>query len=412
VPVVARAGASQWLASRLRDLEVRQCRLLRGLTAADLEHLAIVMSSTREEVEDAGGIEAILRQLGVEHVEMRRGRYELVEEGQAVADAGAVERTTADLAQDDAETLAQKILAGGGAESPEVLAQRIVHSLKRTYEALSGDAVSTQKRRRQVTQMLQEARAHLVAALPAAAAAERDAVAETVDAMVDDLRMASLAEEYLKGRKSYEQKEARILRYVQAHAGEEGRLGALRERLLGQGLSVDGWAQIAARSGGEKAGGAATGPEMGAEAGPDAAASGSFDRARVVAWLREVEREAARLAQVADARIRDLEARVRRCGAPEAPESRGEQAMARIWAEAVQELTQPLAAIRCAVDMVRQRHVGPLESVQEEVLDLASTQAQRLEGVLDRLAALAGMPASLAPDAAVRQVLTPQGGQP
>jgi signal transduction histidine kinase len=70
-------------------------------------------------------------------------------------------------------------------------------------------------------------------------------------------------------------------------------------------------------------------------------------------------------------------------------------------AEIAQELCQPLSVVQCSLDMVSSRMLGEVSDSQMEMLKLALESVTRLQGLVEGLRTVAGVPQSLTPDPGV-----------
>jgi signal transduction histidine kinase len=68
-------------------------------------------------------------------------------------------------------------------------------------------------------------------------------------------------------------------------------------------------------------------------------------------------------------------------------------------AEIVQELCQPLSVVHSTVDMIKGGYLGAVTETQVEMLNLASSSADRMKHLVDKLTEIAGFPAGTKPDA-------------
>jgi hypothetical protein len=85
----------------------------------------------------------------------------------------------------------------------------------------------------------------------AGAECNRDAesVRDVIEEMKDELEIDALAKEYVRRRLALEASEKRILRFIRNKgAGSIGDAG-LKERLIGEGLSLEDWRELLVKSG-------------------------------------------------------------------------------------------------------------------------------------------------------------------
>ncbi len=425
IPIPARTPPVQALIARLRDLEVQRVSLKPGLTLPELESLIIVLGSPAAEIEQSGGFDKVLTLLGVNHVTMRRAHYALVEDGQVVTSADQVgggasaapPPPPAAPPLPDAATLARQVLESSRPDDLENLAGRIMGSLQQCYATIcAGGVLETQKGRRQTVRTIQDLSKILDTQLPGdLSAPDREQIQDALDGMVDEVMVESLTEDYLKRRKLFEEKEARLLRYLKKADASPERAGVLRERLVAGGLDAGACDALLRRGQGADRGGAAAAGASGSEAplpelfqemagfGP-AALENVVERDRMVALLRTMDAEVSRLTAATEARIEALEADLRAAPAPPgAPGDRAPRMSQNTLAEIVQELCQPLSVVKCAVSVALRHGGDKLADPLRDALQMAGREAERLEGLVNRLSSLSGVPESLTPDLDVRR---------
>ena len=73
--------------------------------------------------------------------------------------------------------------------------------------------------------------------------------------------------------------------------------------------------------------------------------------------------------------------------------------------EVVQELKQPLAVISCAMDILKAKTLGDVNSAQVEMLQMTQDSAGRIRTLIDNLERIAGQPVSLEPDTDIQKAL-------
>ena len=67
-------------------------------------------------------------------------------------------------------------------------------------------------------------------------------------------------------------------------------------------------------------------------------------------------------------------------------------------AEIGQEICQPLAVIKCSLDMILSKALGEISAMQKEMLDLAVESGSRVEMLANKLIEISGMPKGTKPD--------------
>ncbi|MFC1496994.1 histidine kinase dimerization/phospho-acceptor domain-containing protein [Verrucomicrobiota bacterium] len=315
-------------------------------------------------------------------------------------------------------------IAGG-----ESFGDLVVGCLRRTYEGLSKDpAMKTQKGKKNLAKTLMLLEKDILDKMRqmGGEVTEEDQkkVAEAVEAMEDELKIDSLADEYIKKSNAIEANEKRILRFIKSKGVDGAGNSDLKEKLLSGGLSLDGWNELLVKSG---AGGAETG--FSASGGNLAAVgqlatlltrmeesfekeSGSLDKEtqqEVDNTLKKVDQEVRNIVANTEHKIEELVKDVKEDEEIiEAEEKKAKKEgkgpkltrkkMLEVLAEIVQELCQPLAVISCSIDMMKSKYLGEVTKQQEETLELAFSSGERLKKLIDKLIEIAGMPETRNPD--------------
>ena len=189
-----------------------------------------------------------------------------------------------------------------------------------------------------------------------------------------------------------------------------------------QGLSVDGWRELVVKSGAATtSGGAATGGGLaddGTETGrvlaalltrltevvsaaPSAAGNDAApDAVLITIGNTEIRKTTARAETKIDALAEEV-SKLASSSSAEAGDGQKKLAYDRIIAtiaEICQELRQPLAVVNCTLGIMTSGMLGTLTESQRDTLRLATDSGQRLALLVDKLVAISGVPASLAPD--------------
>jgi len=350
-------------------------------------------------------------------------------------------------AASDAQKLSQLILQAAeirqkaaDLEGGESMADLVVGCLRRVFDGLSKDPAikKTQKGKKDFSKNLMLLEKEVLDKLHAMSGKVSNedfgAVSNTIEEMTDELKMDSLAVEYMKKREALEANEKRILRFIKSKGLEKIDDTDLQEKLAEEGLPMDGWQELLVKSGVGSGGGTGVGAGSG---GGGMAAIGhlavllthleeTFEKSKhetteavekeATEILTKVDHEVRNLAVRTEQRIQDLVKNVRADEeAAEAIEKearqqgKGPQLSRRklmvLLAEIVQELCQPLAVINCSIDMIRLRNLGAVTEQQEHMLELASSSGERLKKLIDRLMEISGVPTALEPDAAIQASL-------
>jgi hypothetical protein len=328
------------------------------------------------------------------------------------------------------------------------LTQALVHALNRAYDLWSRqDGAQTQTGKKRTQRNLRALEREVIGMLDSLPPQEQKVAAEavrgTVGELEDDLRVDVLAAEYLKRLKAMEQTEKRLTRYLE-HRGTEGAAPSeLAERLSEGGLTPERWAKLVGSA--ERGRGAGPGPGPGGggtgsgggipgsgegggvidvgglqtllasleqtaretSAGAGSSAGDELDRllGSVQSEMRSImDRTAGRIRfltdelQVDESAVAALEDAARAQG--QAVRITRRQLL-EMLAEIAQELCQPLSVVQCSLDMVSSRMLGEVSDSQMEMLKLALESVTRLQGLVEGLRTVAGVPQSLTPDPGV-----------
>lgn len=451
------------LADRLDAVGVTGFSLIQGMTEGEYKKLMEVLMSGRPE--DTGGDFAdIVEKLQLEHVFAERVRYERISESEVVTqkedEAKAAQRAMAEAMVEqimaflkgdagvspeqvapsltemasDAERLANLIMEAAavrqqqsGLAEGESLADIVVGCLRRTFEGLVRDPAARTKKGKNAVKKIMLLLEKTVLDKLHSIAKETDpsldeAIAGVVDEMIGDLEIEQLTAEYVKKRQSLEETEKRVLRYIQTHADNPALAGELQERLVGAGLTPEGWKELVVKSGKEPVMVEAVGPGRGdGSSGTDPVSLGVLamllseldqmmanvtDPHAVGNKLVEIGQHAQQVADMAAKRLEDLKNVLQQedellVNMDESSRSKVKMSRATLMellAEIVQELCQSLSAINCAVGMTLAGHIGDINEDQKQVLSVAATCGHRLDDLLDRLIEIVGLPKGLQPD--------------
>ena len=334
----------------------------------------------------------------------------------------------------DAEQLADLILRTADVReqaidpsSGESMTDLVVGCINRIANTLlESPASKSQKGRKQVKRTLLLLEKSLVARLRNLASDSVDpaAVSSAITETAEDLDMEALAAKYMKTRRTAEKAEAQLRRLIQR--SESGTDQELRDSLMTQGLTAEGWRELVVNQ-------RATPPSA---AGQDAQLqdikaltlllarlgetlqqtqaepAGATDakllslvsetRQQVTAVTAGTEQKIATLQAMADA---DVDQEV-----SDKPLRLSHKALLRTLAEIAQELSQPLTVISATLDMLRGQRTGPITAAQGELLALAAESSARLGRLVSCLMRLSGPPESLKPDRSVFGLASPSAG--
>lgn len=445
--------------NKLVLLRVLGFSLIQGLQRSEFNKLMDVVMTAKDEAEE--DFATRLEREGLEHIRAERVKYEritrdtkdappekptqiqpvaaaIVEQimaflkGEAAVRPDQISKELADLASDP-ERLASLIMEAVAIRQQqtmlaegETLADIVVGCLRRTFEGLVRDPSARTKKGKaaikKVMLMLEKKVLDKLHALaPGPDPALDEAVASAIEEMNSDLEVDNLTTEYMQKRKAMQKTEERVLRYLKSHADDEDMKGELAERLTEAGLTPDGWRELVVKSARTAGGGMGT-LEGGAVAGGsdpvslgvlamllselDNLMSGVANPRAIGAKLTEMGEKAQAFAQTAEERIRELGKAIEEGSqalsgmdeAHRAQASLSRNAMMNLLAEIVQELSQFLSAINCAVSMTLAGHIGAINEDQQQVLGVAENCGRRLEQLLSRMLQIVGLPKGLHPD--------------
>ncbi|MCE9614686.1 MAG: hypothetical protein K8T26_10450 [Lentisphaerae bacterium] len=444
------------LIEQMTALDVGNFVLRRGITVEELAAAVHLLTQEPEVLLQAGGFASALAGRGAGHVSSKTIVYREVADDEVVlqrkdveaAQQGASSVESAARAAREAEALALlqapsaapapapaadavRAVAGDAPRMAELiveaarlrvapdgsLAGELVACVRKVFEALTqGDALETQRGRKQIQKQLRELEESLLGLLDRVTgydpAKNVAAVRAVVADLEDDLQIDALAAEYAKRLKAMEQTEKRLLRYMKAHGGEAPAESGLGERLLEEGVAPDRWGALLAQSGDPAVAAAHLGPlldRMERAAGeltkqPDGNRQGQLDRV-----LTEVQTQVGVLVEHTAQKIKRVTADIQadRQAAEEADEAARRQGIGlkfsrrkllELLAEVVQELCQPLAVINCSVDMIQSNMLGDVAPTQREMLKLVAESSAKLQDLVNGLQKIAGVPDTMSPD--------------
>jgi len=322
-------------------------------------------------------------------------------------------------------------------ENAESLLEVIVGSLRRKCEEkLEEPAFRTLQGKKSFAKMLLMLEKELLDRLRSAGLAETllNAVSDSIRELESDVAVDALASEYLKKRQALDTAENRVTRYLRRSERQDPEAGeALKNKLLGGGLNMEGWRQLAIHSGIQPGGGEPMRPD--AAGGGAAGGSGDMPGAQVLLMLlsrlemlldpkgksadpgetrSELKKVAAGIAQEVDAVTTRVNERITQMASViQGLNAAGDQSeparkkradrisVFEILAEIIQELCQPLSVVKCSVDLLLNKTLGEVSEEQSEILNLVAGSSMRLQRLVEKLRDLCGNPASLTPNAKI-----------
>jgi hypothetical protein len=452
---------------QLYSLEIGTFAIEKDMTSEDFLKLIELLGAKPEEMKALGGFRAALETVGIKTVQATTVRYEKVTEGDIVVSkdklaeaAGLGEEQTesivaflkGDVAADDeavagamkeaskdADKLGDLIMKAADVsqgtadiDGGETMAHLVAGCLRRTQDALMSDpSMKTQKGKKSLEKTLLLLEKDLIEKMRNSDGdVSEDDLAEISDSvgeMVDELRIDSLAGDYMKKRTAITSNEDKILRFIRTKGLDNVIDGDLGDKLTEGGLSLEGWQELLVKSGAARdgVGGGKEGDGSGASAighlttllakMEESVESEVHDHTQQTAEelksvLGQVDKEVQKLVVKTQQKILDIakdieeEEKAEAEGKPQ--KKRGgmtKKRLLEVLAEVIQELCQPLSVINCTVQMMVSRGLGEITDQQSDMLKLADESGQRLQMVIDKLVEITGLPATMNPDASIQE---------
>lgn len=259
--------------------------------------------------------------------------------------------------------------------------------------------------------------------------------------MTDEMKIDSLADEYISQRKTIEKNEARILDFIKSKGIENVEDIALKNRLLEKGLSIQGWNELVLKS---SSGGAVPGDRSGKGGGPgpggSAAVSGlglvgsgsgsglgglmdaishldvlldsmekQFDAsdeqarnehvAEIMKVFSDVNKQVDVMVMKVEHSVESLIKEVQ--SGPESVETAEAHVMEAApplhklrrqiltsVAGIIKNISEPLSMINTSLEMIQSRTFGNVNPSQSSIIQVAKKNTDRIKNVLDRLASI------------------------
>jgi hypothetical protein len=440
-------GDAGRLVSQMGALDTRCLVLLPGLAAEDFAKVLEILAAAPDELRALGGFAECAKRVGLSGVAARSFVLREVTEDEVV-----VRRDGASAARADDPHLRAALLAflGGHAREPdaavrEVLlgadagsaaavealaeaagpfsedraadAARLAEGVRRVFDLWMGSGeAATQKGRRECARRLRLLKDGLAERLHDAGGAGEAVLLEACETMDDELKMDSLASEYLKRRRAISESESRILRYMRRKGLDGLTDSELEQRMLQGGLDTGEWRHLLVRSGV-----ASTGESEESVAGLSGRLTELEERLRggklasspvqLADELKTIALQVDVLADDTNRKVRDILEEYRSDAEPaaggtdekpKAPRMTRKQLYGKL-SEIAQEICQPLSVISCSITMITSGRIGILSSPQTEILNLAVDSAHKLKVIADSLMQIAGLPDELEPNAAIQR---------
>ncbi|MEI6809715.1 MAG: hypothetical protein WCN95_13420 [bacterium] len=256
------------------------------------------------------------------------------------------------------------------------------------------------------------------------------AVEDIIERMVEGLKIAGVAVDYSKKLKALEESERRILRFIKAQGLEKLKQAEMEHQIGESGLDVSGWERLLAKSSIKaefESEGASTDMEESASAIASLAAilgrldsdigrtkddPESADTEKLAGDLRNASEKVASVVAVTERKIKALVDAVNEDGNLEETGETGSEAttgvrklsrrqLVVILAEIVLEICQPLAVVKCSVEMLQLTKLGQVTPAQKSILDLAAQSIERIGILAKSLESVSGCSRRLAPDSGI-----------
>ena len=466
-PYDTRAGVIGQLVEQLRAFRVSTLSFGTDVSPDDFVAVFSLLTKTPEDVASVGDFADVLTQAGVTTIQSKKVTYVQVDDDETVISKddirgmvaeelaaqqeqivgflsgtgpageggglGGSGATLKDLSEDAGHFGEMIVMAAAEApgqpgvapedETPLDFIHKVVHCLRRAFEALMEDpAFKTQKGKKDLGKTLKTLEEELVSQLKDSGVEFSDddlsGISEAVEDMSDEVKIDSLASEYMKKRKAIDASEVRLMRYIKRKA-DHLEDGVLREKLMDGGLSSEGWADLLVESGvvdpamspeevaaqfqGE--GVARLGGMLGKldeefRAARDSGAAESEEEVRKL--IATVEKEVSKLVDRTETKIENIASIIQEADSDQSTAGKSggmtKKKMIEMLAEVVQELCQPLVVINTTITMMSAGNLGEVTDTQKSMLDLAFESAERMQYLIDEIGKVSGTPDSLSPD--------------
>jgi len=293
----------------------------------------------------------------------------------------------------------------------ESMTDLVVGCIQKVLTQIVKDPISkTQKGRKHIKQSLLMLEKSLLERLRTLAG---DQAAQATEAMMDeiieDLDLEAITSKYMKTRRAAEKTSVKLTHLIENAADDPDQMKELRDRLLDQGLSPEGWQQLTRHQ--EHA------TDRKSDAPGEAIneikvltllltslgetihhAPSPVASTEVQQLISDAGQHLASLAIKTEKKIDTLRTLLTD-ETKASPPSRRE--LLEILAEIAQEIFQPLTIITGTAAMIRSLRTGPLTETQGELLGMIAESGDRMTLLVNHLMYLAGTPEALHPDRAI-----------
>ena len=457
IEIDSKGPGQQVLITQLTRLGVNGFSLVQGLTLEEFANFVEILSVKAEKIMAQGGLAQLLERKAITHIRAKQIVFKAVAEDETVVAKDQVSDHPADLPDlavtsfleaaikegrspaelpgeelkavtADVPHLAGIVLqvaqgpAGTGPGEPAELNARIVACLKAVCDALQLDpSAKSPTGKKALAKTLSDLGEHLRVLIAGADSAKPldPLITNALEVMADNLQVDALTSEYMKKRAAIDKSEKRMLKLVRS-AETPAALAELHDRLLESGLTDEEWTDLVAR--GRPPAPVAppglalfekidTGVLNGLlarlnerlksleELGPNA----SLNQIQDV--LKSLDEEMATLVVRVEKKIQTLSAteeeraEIEQAKTDETARRRMQARQRRmdLIAEIAQEFCQPLTVISSTVDMIRQCRAGVITDQQGALLSLAARSSDRMDGLINDLITICGMPDTTTP---------------
>jgi hypothetical protein len=443
IPLDATQADVAPVAGQMAALGLPALAILKSITAREYGPLLEILGARPAELEVLGGFQSFAAKVGVEHAVVRNIVLREVAEDDVVikksrveaavpagggdraalvqflkgaeGDAGVAPEALA-RAQDDAAGVGGLIL-DAARESADV-GRAMGEAVRRAFDCwVKSPGAQTQKGKKDLSRYIGRLQDWLKENAPEGGGAA-DEIAEAFDAIGDELKMDTLAAEYLRKRKAISESEERILRYIRRKGREGIDETDLERRLLSGGLEGSDWRDLIVKSGLAGAGGSEEAVRFLSERllmlenvlrGPGLKVG--EDPAKLASDLKRIAVDVDALAVDTNRKVQDIIEEYRRedteaeaSGGPVRKGGSRRQLYEKL-SEIGQELCQPLSVINCSISMITSGRLGDVSGAQKDMLNLAVESSQKLQQIVDSLMVITGVPKGLEPDAKIQSEL-------
>ena len=294
-PVVQKNPLVASLIQRLADADISNLTLMAGLRREEFIALIGILTAKPGEIAQLGGLTKIFRQFKMEHIQTREVTYvEIDKESEeiiakkekeelevtVVKQRKAVKAFLAGAAGADAEGTMEGLEGVSGdsdamseiimeaadtrqktqAETPEMgveekeFAEHVADCVRKAYgELMKTPGLKTQKAKKELIKTLADLEKQLFTKMQEmyeeVSDNDKSTISDAVEGLVDELKIDSLATEYIKKRSAIEANEKKILRYLKTKGLRELADTNLEAKLAEAGLTTEAWQKLLIKSG-------------------------------------------------------------------------------------------------------------------------------------------------------------------